>query len=134
MLGTSSSISYLRYNTGYSKMVYGINYVVSYNQACLCGLLDGILTNHTSKPGNRYIYCFISKWTYKILSFIIFIYHIDHLCCIVFELHRGKPPLSTEWYDKFINFLSIDYRFYFGSIYPQEFGPASNCNTWKLIA
>ena len=26
----------------YSKMVYGINYVVSYNRACLCGFVSGI--------------------------------------------------------------------------------------------
>ena len=55
-----------------------------------------------------------------LLSFIVFIYRIDHLCCIVFELDRGKPPLSTDRYDKFINFLSINYGFRFGSINPQE--------------
>ena len=25
-------------------------------------------------------------------------YHIDHIFCIVLDLHRGKPPLSTERY------------------------------------
>ena len=26
------------------------------------------------------------------------IYRIDHIFCIVFDLDRGKPPLSTERY------------------------------------
>ena len=29
-------------------------------------------------------------------SYIDIIYRIDHLFCIVLDLDRGKPPLSTE--------------------------------------
>ena len=39
------------------------------------------------------------EWTNQSINSI---YRIDHLCCIVFELDRGKPPLSMNRYDKFI--------------------------------
>ena len=57
----------------------------------------------------------------KMVYYLNIIYPIDHLFCIVLDLHRGKPPLLTEWYDKFIGFLLISYRFPFGSNL-QEFG------------
>ena len=48
--------------------------------------------------------------------------HIDHLLFIVFQLHRGKHPLSMNRYNKFIKIRSIIHRFQFETIYPQEFG------------
>ena len=47
----------------------------------------------------------------QFLSYIDIFYHIDHLLFIVFELNRGKPPLSTEQCDKFINLMWINCRF-----------------------
>ena len=67
------------------------------------------------------------KWTLNLIKsgilpfYINIIYHIDHLFCIVLELDRGKPPLSTERYGKFINFWSIIHRFQFEMINPEEF-------------
>ena len=57
----------------------------------------------------------------KIPFHIDIIYRIDHFCCIVFELDRGKPPLSTERYNEFIDFRSINYRFRLETILMQEF-------------
>ena len=57
----------------------------------------------------------------KIRFYIEIFYRIVHLCCTVFELDRGKPPLSTEQYNKFIDFWSINYRFRFETILLQEF-------------
>ena len=57
--------------------------------------------------------------------FIDIIYHINHLFCIVLELDRGKPPLATERYGKFINFWLTIHRFQFETINPQELGYAA---------
>ena len=51
-----------------------------------------------------------------------FIYGINHLFCIVFEFHRGKPPLSTNQFDEFIKKSQKIVHFQSGSIYPQEVG------------
>ena len=68
----------------------------------------------------------------KIPFHIDIIYRIDNLCSIIFELDRGKPPLPTERYDKFIDFWSINYRFRFKMILLQEFAekPISN---WEQL-
>ena len=63
-----------------------------------------------------------NKWNdKKRLTKIDFIYHIDHLLGIVFSSIRGKPPLSNNRYDKFIDFRSLIHRFQFETIYPREF-------------
>ena len=57
----------------------------------------------------------------NLLIYIDFIYRIDHLFCIVSSLNKRIPPLSTNRYNKFINFQSTFYCFKFETIYPQEF-------------
>ena len=47
--------------------------------------------------------------------------YIDHLFCIVFTLIGGNTLISTERYDKFIDFLLIIYRFQFETIVSQDF-------------
>ena len=49
-----------------------------------------------------------------------FIYRIDNLFCIVWRSIRVKPPLSTEQFDKFIEFMLIISCFRFGSILLQD--------------
>ena len=42
--------------------------------------------------------------------FIDFIYRIDHLLCFTLEFDNSEPPLSTERFDKFIKFRTVNYR------------------------
>ena len=60
--------------------------------------------------------------SHNTIAYIDIIYRIGHLFCIVLELDRGKPPLSTERYSKFIDFWSIIHCFQFETINQQEFG------------
>ena len=41
----------------------------------------------------------------KLPSYIVSIYRIDHLFCIVFNSIGGNTPISMNRYDKFITFL-----------------------------
>ena len=51
---------------------------------------------------------------------------IEHLLIIVWKLDKGEIPLSTEWFDKFIEFCSIIHNFQFETIYLQGFGCNQN--------
>ena len=48
--------------------------------------------------------------------------YIDHLFSIVFSSIGGNTLILTEQYDKFIDFLSIIYRYQFETILLQELG------------
>ena len=57
------------------------------------------------------------KWTLNLIYndylsiYTGFNYRIDSFLIIILGLVRGKPPLPTEQYDKFIDFQLIIYRF-----------------------
>ena len=67
------------------------------------------------------------------MIYINFIYRIEHLLFIVCKSIRGKPPLLTEQFDKFIQFRSIFYRFKFETMHPQEFANHSKDSIFFLV-
>ena len=87
------------------------------------------------KVGNYLFYfVFIHTSWYKsvIIHFISILFIVLTIfLCIVFQLDRGKHPLSTNRYDKFIKIRSIIHRFQFETIYLQELGyNTPTQNTW----
>ena len=63
---------------------------------------------------------------YRLIS-ILFI-----VSTIFLDVERGKPPLSTEGYGQFIDFLSIIHRFQIEAILLQEFDADDKfCLAWS---